>query len=64
MYVVHYVVALKPSKSMPGDGGRRVVIPPELSEKSKASFKINQFNLVASDMMSINRSLPDYRMSA
>lgn len=48
---------------MPGDGGNRVNIPTELEAKSKESFKINQFNLVASDLMSINRSLPDYRMS-
>ena len=48
---------------MPGDGGSRVNIPGDLQDKAKESFKINQFNLVASDLMSVNRSLPDYRTS-
>ncbi|XP_067934331.1 polypeptide N-acetylgalactosaminyltransferase 13-like [Watersipora subatra] len=47
--------------SQPGDGGRAVQIPPELLAKSKEDFQINQFNLVASNLMSLNRSLPDYR---
>ena len=47
---------------MPGDMGKAVVIPPDLEEESKQKFKIHQFNLLASDMMSLNRSLPDYRI--
>uniref|UniRef100_A0AAF5DIB0 Polypeptide N-acetylgalactosaminyltransferase n=1 Tax=Strongyloides stercoralis TaxID=6248 RepID=A0AAF5DIB0_STRER len=45
----------------PGQGGSGVEIPSELKEKEKEMFKENQFNLLASNMISINRSLPDYR---
>ncbi|KAF6027953.1 GALNT1 [Bugula neritina] len=51
------------SASYPGDGGKAVHIPASLQAKSKTAFKINQFNLVASDLMSLNRTLPDYRSS-
>lgn len=47
---------------MPGDMGKAVLIPPDREEESKEKFKIHQFNLVASDMMSLNRTLPDYRI--
>ena len=57
-------VVLKPQPSFPGDNGRAVVIPKDREAESKELFKINQFNLVASDMMSLNRTLPDYRMDA
>ena len=57
-------VALKPQPSFPGDNGRAVVIPKDREAESKEQFKINQFNLMASDMMSLNRTLPDYRMDA
>ncbi|XP_076461431.1 polypeptide N-acetylgalactosaminyltransferase 1-like isoform X1 [Babylonia areolata] len=48
----------------PGEMGKAVVIPKDKEAQSKDLFKINQFNLMASDMMSFNRSLPDYRMDA
>ncbi|XP_052771535.1 polypeptide N-acetylgalactosaminyltransferase 13-like isoform X2 [Mya arenaria] len=48
--------------SMPGDMGKPVHIPSDRQEESKEKFKIHQFNLVASDMMSFNRTLPDYRI--
>lgn len=46
----------------PGEMGKAVIIPPEREAESKEKFKINQFNLVASELMSLNRSLPDYRI--
>ncbi|KAI8789992.1 polypeptide N-acetylgalactosaminyltransferase 1 isoform X3 [Biomphalaria glabrata] len=46
----------------PGDGGKPVKVPADKEEEAKETFKINQFNLVASDLMSLNRTLPDYRM--
>lgn len=46
----------------PGEGGKPVVISKENQEKMKEMFKINQFNLMASDMIALNRSLPDVRL--
>jgi len=46
----------------PGEGGTAVKIPPELEEKKKSMFKENQFNLLASNMISVNRTLKDVRM--
>ena len=37
--------------------GTAVKIPPELEEKKKEMFKENQFNLLASNMISVNRTL-------
>ena len=42
--------------------GKPVVIPKEDQEKMKEMFKINQFNLMASEMIALNRSLPDVRL--
>ena len=42
--------------------GKPVVIPKQDQEKMKEMFKINQFNLMASEMIALNRSLPDVRL--
>uniref|UniRef100_A0A3P9LL67 Polypeptide N-acetylgalactosaminyltransferase n=1 Tax=Oryzias latipes TaxID=8090 RepID=A0A3P9LL67_ORYLA len=46
----------------PGEMGKAVNIAKDNQEKMKELFKINQFNLMASDMIALNRSLPDVRL--
>lgn len=48
----------------PGEMGKAVVIPKTQEAEMKEKFKINQFNLLASDIISVNRTLPDVRMDA
>jgi len=48
----------------PGEMGRPVVIGEDRQMEMKDKFKINQFNLLATDLISANRSLPDVRMEA
>lgn len=48
--------------SSPGDNGKAVIVPKEQEEEARDKFKVHQFNLVASDIMSVNRTLPDYRI--
>ncbi|KAE9553428.1 hypothetical protein FO519_003387 [Halicephalobus sp. NKZ332] len=45
----------------PGSNGNGVSIGNDKEEKMKEMFKQNQFNLMASNMISVNRSLPDFR---
>jgi hypothetical protein len=56
------IIGTNPS-SWPGEGGRAVVIPTHLREEAKKRFKENQFNIVASDLMALNRSINDQRSS-
>jgi len=54
---------LPPNKEdAPGELGKPVIIPENKHSIMKEMFKINQFNLMASDMISVNRSLSDIRM--
>lgn len=45
----------------PGERGKPVKIPPQMQDMAKEKFKENQFNLLASDMIWLNRSLTDVR---
>ena len=45
----------------PGEGGKGVQIDKEKEEERREKFKQNQFNLMASDQISVNRTIPDYR---
>lgn len=45
----------------PGELGKPVKIPIEKHALMKEKFKENQFNLMASDMIALNRSLMDVR---
>lgn len=45
----------------PGDGGEGVTVSSKLKKKEDEGYDLHSFNLVASNMMSIHRRLPDYR---
>lgn len=64
--VVMYVqtVLMSRKHEAPGEMGRPVVIGDDKQAEMKDKFKINQFNLMASDLISVNRSLSDVRMEA
>ena len=55
---------LKAPGATAGEMGNSVLIPKEREEEKKEKFKINQFNLLASEMISLNRSLQDVRLAA
>lgn len=46
---------------LPGEHGKGVQIPVEKEALMKEKFKLNQFNILASDKISLNRSLMDVR---
>jgi polypeptide N-acetylgalactosaminyltransferase len=52
-----------PQHGQPGELGKPVRIPSDQEGLMKEKFKLNQFNLLASDMISFNRSLTDVRMN-
>lgn len=45
----------------PGENGKGVEIPEHLKEESEKRFKENQFNVVASELIALDRSIPDLR---
>lgn len=50
--------------SWPGEMGKPVVIGKEEEQLKNEEFKLNQFNLLASDRIALNRSLADVRLSS
>lgn len=53
---------VRENKGSAGEMGAAVHIAPELETKQQELFKLNQFNLMASDMISLHRSLKDIRL--
>ena len=65
LFTIYFLTVLQPSAADgPGEMGKGVKIPADKQAESKEMFKINQFNLMASNMISLNRSLPDVRMDS
>lgn len=52
----------KNPSSWPGENGKGVITPKEDEELKKEKFKLNQFNILASDKIALNRSLPNVNM--
>ena len=50
-----------PISDRPGENGKGVEIPDHLKEESERRYKENQFNIVVSEMIALDRSLPDLR---
>ena len=62
LFTVYLTAVISRNQEGPGEMGKAVLIPKDDQEKMKELFKINQFNLMASDLIALNRSLPDVRL--
>ncbi|KAG9471935.1 hypothetical protein GDO78_022135 [Eleutherodactylus coqui] len=62
LFFVSILAVISRNQEGPGELGKAVLIPKDEQEKMKELFKINQFNLMASDLIALNRSLPDVRL--
>ena len=59
---IHSVRALVDNnKTYHGEMGSEVIIPPSLQTQAKSRQSIHQLNVVASELVSLNRRLPDVR---
>jgi hypothetical protein len=56
-----YVIGATNPPNWHGEAGRAVVIPTELKQEAAKRFTENQFNIIASDLMALNRSIKDQR---
>lgn len=68
IYQLHYLNLWHPAESTtdvesndPGEGGRPVVLNDSQQIEMKERFSEHQFNIIASEMISFNRSLLDFR---
>lgn len=49
-------------RSWPGENGNSVKMTKEEEAIKAEKFKLNQFNIIASDRIALNRSVPDVRI--
>ena len=55
---------VKRNPLLPGELGRGVTLEENEKDKEKRGFDLHAFNMVASDKISVHRSLQDYRATA
>ncbi|OTF78294.1 hypothetical protein BLA29_005986 [Euroglyphus maynei] len=58
----NYEIKTNPS-SWPGENGKGVEIPKEEEAEKNEKFKLNQFNILASDRIALNRTISDVRLN-
>jgi hypothetical protein len=56
-----YIIGATNPPHWEGEAGRAVVIPLNLRQEATKRFAENQFNILASDLMALNRSIKDQR---
>lgn len=49
-------------KDWPGEEGKAVKLTKDEEKDYKTKFDLNKFNLIASDKIALNRSIPDFRL--
>lgn len=67
LFAVCFDIIISVLKSNPphwvGENGTAVEIDEDELDTKNELYKLNQFNLLASDRIALNRSLPDVRLS-